>query len=134
MLYTSYISNMRNLPEGKMVLITRWAPKSLDLSKFDDAQWIPYLAPCDSLLAAYKNGTMTKAEMLQQYRDYLDNSLAVKEICYTLAKEVTEEEKNIYLICYEKEAFECHRSILAQYISDNFNIPWKEYKTEKERS
>ena len=52
MLYTSYISNMKNLPEGKYVLVTRWAPKSLDLSKFDDASWEPILAPSDTLLAS----------------------------------------------------------------------------------
>lgn len=129
MLYTSYISNMKNLPEGKMILITRWAPKSLDLSKFDDAQWISSLAPTDRLLASYKNGTMTKVDMLNRYKEYLTNSLAVNEILLNIANEV-KEGKNVYLICYEKEPFDCHRSVLAQYISEKYNIPWKEYSTE----
>lgn len=130
MLYTSYISNIKNLPEGKIVLITRWAPKSLDLSKFEDATWESILAPADSLLASYKNGIMTKAEMLDKYKSYLDNSLAVKEVCYQLAQEV-KEDKNVFLICYEKAIHDCHRSILAQYISDKFGVPWKEYMTEE---
>lgn len=129
MLYTSYISNMKNLPDGKMVLITRWAPKSLDLSKFNDASWEPILAPADSLLASYKNGAMTKVEMLNKYKEYLNNSLAVNEICLELSKAIKDGE-NVYLICYEKEVFDCHRSVLAQYISDKYDIPWMEYKTE----
>ena len=128
MLYTSYISNMKNLPEGKMILITRWAPKSLDLSKFEDAKWESILAPADSLLAAYKNGAMTKVEMLTKYKEHLNNSLPANEICLEISKAI-KEGQNVYLICYEKEAFDCHRSVLAQYISDKYDIPWMEYKT-----
>lgn len=127
MLYTTYISNMKNLSTGKYVLITRWAPKSLDLSKFDDAIWEPILAPADSLLAAYKNGAMTKTEMLQQYKEYLDSNLATNDLILSLANEV-KEGKDVFLICYEKEVFDCHRSILAQYISEKYNIPWTEFR------
>lgn len=126
MLYTTYISNMRNLPEGKMVLITRWAPKSLDLSKFDDATWEPILAPSDSLLASYKNGAMTKIEMLNKYKEYLDSNLATNDLILSLVEEI-KEGKNVFLICYEKDVFDCHRSVLAQYISEKYNIPWKEF-------
>ena len=126
MLYTTYISNMRNLPEGKYVLITRWAPKSLDLSKFDDAIWLSILAPPDSLLAQYKNGAMTKVEMLNKYKEHL-NTISISETILSLVDEVLQG-KDVFLICYEKEVFDCHRSVLAQYISDKYNIPWKEYK------
>ena len=127
MLYTSYISNMRNLPEGKIVLITRWAPKSLDLSKFNDAKWEPILAPADSLLAQYKNGAMTKVEMLNKYKEFLENNLAANELILSLVQELRQG-GNVFLICYEKDVFDCHRSVLAQYISDKYNIPWTEYK------
>lgn len=126
MLYTTYISNMRNLPEGKYVLVTRWAPKSLDLSKFNDASWEPILAPSDTLLASYKNGAMTKIEMFNKYKEAL-SSLACEELILSLAQQVKQGE-DVFLICYEKEAFDCHRSILAQYISDKYMIPWKEYR------
>ena len=127
MLYTSYISNMRNLPEGKIVLITRWAPKSLDLSKFNDAKWEPILAPADSLLAQYKNGAMTKIEMLNKYKEFLENNLAANELILSLVQEVRQG-GNVFLICYEKDVFDCHRSVLAQYISDKYDISWAEYK------
>lgn len=127
MLYTSYISNMRNLPEGKIVLITRWAPKSLDLSKFNNAKWEPILAPADSLLAQYKNGAMTKVEMLNKYKEFLENNLAANELILSLVQEVRQG-GNVFLICYEKDVFDCHRSVLAQYMSDKYDIPWTEYK------
>ncbi len=126
MLYTTYISNMRNLPEGKYVLVTRWAPKSLDLSKFNDASWEPILAPSDTLLASYKNSAMTKIEMFNKYKEAL-SSLACEELILSLAQKVKQGE-DVFLICYEKEVFDCHRSILAQYISDKYMIPWKEYR------
>ena len=126
MLYTSYISNMKNLPEGKYVLVTRWAPKSLDLSKFDDASWEPILAPSDTLLASYKNRAMTKTEMFDKYKESL-GSLACEELILSLVQKVRQEE-DVFLICYEKEVFDCHRSILAQYMSDKYAIPWKEYR------
>ena len=127
MLYTSYISNMRNLPEGKIVLITSWAPKSLDLSKFNDAKWEPILAPADSLLAQYKNGAMTKVEMLNKYKEFLENNLAANELILSLVQEV-KQGGNVFLICYEKDVFDCHMSVLAQYMSDKYDIPWTEYK------
>ena len=127
MLYTSYISNIRNLPEGKIVLITRWAPKSLDLSKFDDDCWESILAPADSLLAQYKNGAMTKIEMLNKYKEFLENNIIANELILSLVEQV-KQGKNVFLICYEKDVFDCHRSVLAQYISDKYNIPWAEYK------
>lgn len=126
MLYTTYISNMKNLSEGRYILITRWAPKSLDLSKFDDAVWEPILAPSDSLLAAYKNGAMTKVEMLNQYREYLDTNLSINDLILSIVNEI-KEGKDVFLICYEKEVFDCHRSILAQYIAEKYNISWKEF-------
>ncbi len=110
-----------------MVLITRWAPKSLDLSKFDDAKWEPILAPADSLLAQYKNGAMTKVEMLNKYKEFLTNNMAANELIFSLVQEVKQGE-NVFLICYEKDVFDCHRSVLAQYISDKYDIPWAEYK------
>lgn len=126
MLYTSYISNMKNLPEGKYVLVTRWAPKSLDLSKFDDATWEPILAPSDTLLASYKNGAMTKIEMFDKYKESL-SSLACEELILSLVEKVKQDE-DVFLICYEKEVFDCHRNVLAQYISDKYAIPWREYR------
>ena len=77
MLYTSYISNMKNLPEGKYVLVTRWAPKSLDLSKFDDASWEPILAPSDTLLDSYKNGTAPSSALLAEVNSSEGNKIIV---------------------------------------------------------
>ena len=127
MLYTTYISNMKNLPEGKYVLVTRWSPKSLDLSKFDDAVWEPILSPSDNLLASYKNGAMTKTEMLSKYKAHLTSSLAARDIILQIA-ELVKSGTDVFLICYEKEVFDCHRSVLAQHISEQYEIPWQEFK------
>lgn len=127
MLYTTYISNMRNIPKGaKIVLITRWAPKSLDLSKFDDAKWEPILAPADSLLAQYKNGAMSKVEMLNKYKEFLENNIMANELILSLVQQI-KQDKDVFLVCYEKDVFDCHRSVLAKYIADKYNIPWMEF-------
>ena len=64
--------------------------------------------------------------MFDKYKESL-GSLACEELILSLVQKVRQEE-DVFLICYEKEVFDCHRSILAQYMSDKYAIPWKEYR------
>lgn len=126
MLYTSYIANMKNLPQGKYVLITRWKPKSLKLNKYEDAYWEPSLSPSDMLVASYKNHTLSLKDLLNSFKSYLENSLEANLAIMKLVEEI-KNGKDVFLICYEKELYECHRKIVAEYISEKHNIEWKEY-------
>lgn len=125
MLYTSYLAKLNEIPDDAIkILITQWKGK-IDTDKYN-LIWKPELSP-DSL-HLWKNGSMTKAEMFEKFKEQLErkpSSDVVNEIIKYL-----EEDKDVYLICYCKELCECHRRLVALYISEKFNIEWKEYKGE----
>lgn len=125
MLYTSYLAKLNKIPDDSVkILITQWKGK-IDTDKYN-LIWKPELSP-DSL-HLWKNGSMTKVEMFEKFKEQLErkpSSDVVNEIIKYL-----EEDKDVYLICYCKELCECHRRLVALYISEKFNIEWKEYKGE----
>lgn len=125
MLYTSYLAKLNKIPDDAIkILITQWKG-IIDIDKYN-LIWKPELSP-DSI-HLWKNDSMTKAEMFEKFKEQLErkpSSDAVNEIIKYL-----EEDKDVYLICYCKELCECHRRLVALYISEKFNIEWKEYKEE----
>lgn len=125
MLYTSYLAKLNEIPDDAIkILITQWKGK-IDLDKYN-LMWEPTLSPDN--LYMWKNGSMTKAEMFEKFKEQLERkpgSDTINEIVKYL-----KEDKDVYLICYCKELCECHRRLVALYISEKFNIEWKEYKGE----
>lgn len=126
MLYTSYLSNLKKLPEdGIKILITKWKGK-IDINKYH-LLWRPQLSPDD--LYDYKENIVSKEELFENLYNQLENITSQKVI-----KEIIEylkEDKDVYLICYCKDVCDCHRSIVANYISNKMNIAWKEFKEEE---
>jgi len=100
MLKESYIANWKNLPEDAIKI--RVARPSI-------------LAPSRNLLFLYKNGNINWKEYETCFRREI---LANKKACDTL-REIAglSEEKDVYLICYEK-SYPCHRFILIDLIKE----------------
>ena len=132
MIYTTYLSNLKNLPNDektKKYLITRWKPRNtIDVKKYN-LEWAPQLAPTELTLAKYKDGSIDWKEYRQRYIDEsFDNPLFIdglKEIV-----EYNDKGYDIFLICYEKNDSTCHRSILKEILQIN-NYKCKEYRKEK---
>lgn len=125
MLYTSYLSNLKNLPKDSVkILITKWKGK-IDINKYN-LLWRPQLSPDD--LYQWKNGTISKEEMFYKLENKLESNISQEAINEII--EYLNNDKDVYLICYCKELHECHRRIVANYIGDKANIKWKEYKEE----
>lgn len=132
MIYTTYLSNLKNLPNDektKKYLITRWKPRNtIDVKKYN-LEWAPQLAPTELTLAKYKDGSIDWKEYRQRYIDEsFDNPLFIdglKEIV-----EYNDKGYDIFLICYEKDDSTCHRSILKEILQIN-NYKCKEYRKEK---
>lgn len=127
MLYTTYLANISNLDDDmRKILVTRWKPrKGIDIDKYN-LEWKPELAPSDILLSKYKNAAMTKQEMFEEYKSNLENKLPSLRIVESIVEDI-ESGKDVVLICYEKDVFDCHRSVLADYISKKYNIEYKEF-------
>ena len=132
MIYTTYLSNLKNLPNDektKKYLITRWKPRNtIDVKKYN-MEWAPQLAPTELTLAKYKDGSIDWKEYRQRYIDEsFSNPLFIdglKEIV-----EYNDEGYDIFLICYEKDDSTCHRSILKEILQIN-NYKCEEYRKEK---
>lgn len=132
MIYTTYLSNLKNLPNDDMTkkyLITRWKPRNtIDVKKYN-LEWAPQLAPTELTLAKYKDGSIDWKEYRQRYIDEsFSNPLFIdglKEIV-----DYNDEGYDIFLICYEKNDSTCHRSILKEILQIN-NYKCEEYRKEK---
>lgn len=132
MIYTTYLSNLKNLPNDektKKYLITRWKPRNtIDVKKYN-LEWAPQLAPTELTLAKYKDGSIDWKEYRQRYIDEsFSNPLFIdglKEIV-----DYNDEGYDIFLICYEKNDSTCHRSILKEILQIN-NYKCEEYRKEK---
>lgn len=107
--------------------ISRITPKGCKCGEIKD------LAPSWELLKGYKNGTITSGDYTSKYWQMLsskDVEILLKEKLITL----TPKEKGIVLLCYEKNPEDCHRSILASYCNQKFNMKIEEYDLQKDKN
>jgi uncharacterized protein YeaO (DUF488 family) len=103
MIYTTYLSNLKNLPKGVTTIqvCRRPAPGSV-------------LAPSAKLLADYKLGLISWEKYEEQYRLELISSQVAFDYLYQLKS--LGMSKDIYLWCYEKDETHCHRTILLDIL------------------
>ncbi len=128
MLYTTYLANLKNLPKEEnnlCILVTRWKPRnSINTDKYN-ILWRPNLGPSETLLTRWKSNNMTWKEYRKTYLEEANNNKifmdGIKEIV-----DLSKEYDNIFLVCYEKEDFNCHRSILREILNYN-DMYCKEY-------
>jgi len=99
MLKETYLSNLKNLPQG--VVRVRVCRPSI-------------LAPSEALLDQYKRSEIDWEKYAEQYRLEL---LASRE-AYQYLEEIKElaKSREVYLYCYEKDPSHCHRSILLEIL------------------
>lgn len=128
MIYTTYLSNLKNLPEENSIkfLITRWKPRNtIDVKKYN-LEWRPNLAPTELTLAKYKDESITWSEYRQLFIDEsFENQLFIDGL--QEAMNYNDEGLDVFLICYEKDDSICHRSILKEIFEIN-GYECKEYR------
>ena len=112
------ISRIRDIPDdARKIIIMRFMPKSLKDAKYS-LEWMPELAPTDILLNNYKRGSISFFDFKEEFEEYLEyNKLAQKSV-EDIKKDLLDN-KDVYLICCEKNHFECHRRFVRKHICDN---------------
>lgn len=101
MLKESYLANIRNLPENTVkMVVTRRAGH--------------VLSPSKKLLWDYKNRRISWNEYVKRFYQEMDN-----DICRAEMRRIKKlaNDKHVYLICYERSPYKCHRSLLLDMIS-----------------
>lgn len=115
MLYTSYLAKLKNLPdEGRKIIIMRWVPKYIDISKYD-LEWDPRLAPSELLLSQYKEKSISFQEFTRRFKEEMQIRPDYNEACKDI-KQSLDAGEDVYIICCEKDPFECHRTLIKDDI------------------
>lgn len=120
MIYTSYKSNVKNIPirdDTKIILVYRYGStiRRNDIIHFQD------LGPVNSLLTEYKNDK-NWSKYRKKYIDQLYNNSFTCRKLNRLIDIVNQ--YNVILICYEKDHLHCHRSLLARELHNITGIKY----------
>ncbi len=102
MLKETYISNIKNLPKGALIM------------KVTRTEGHP-LSPSWDLLNDYKSNKITWDEFTIRFK----REMNVCSFCQTMMKNIKElaKTKDVYLCCYEKNP-PCHRFLLMDMIKE----------------
>ena len=124
MLYTTYFAKMNKIPDDCIkLIITRFPPKWLDVSKYPNTYIAKELSPSQELLLKYKKDNNWDEYVIQFYEEMnyrKDMVNMLKKLSNILNKGI-----DICLICYEKDYTHCHRSLIGEYFKEE-GIEWKE--------
>lgn len=129
-LYTTYLSNLKNVPEScKIVIVMRFPPF---IPKDSDAFHCIELSPTGDLLMEYKKDhdfEKFEKKLWDQWNKDKKAQLRLKQLEYTL-----DNFNDVCLICCEKDLNICHRKILGEYFQF-LGYNWEElkYDTEKQK-
>lgn len=119
MLYSTYISNIKNLTDEKqkqIIIIARYF-KSNNFKK--DIR----LCPSDELLKAYKSGSIDWDDYTIEFKELMQ-----KQPMLGALRELYKRCKNgedLILVCYEKSNERCHRRLIGEFI-ESFGVEYKE--------
>lgn len=113
-LYTTYLSNMKNLPQGIVkAIIMRMPPISIQQMK--DTVHVPQLSPKIEVLKAYKASGDFK-DFEEKFNEQMYNDKETMEYLNLLMEGLDHNE--VAIICCEKDPNVCHRSLIAKYLTD----------------
>lgn len=101
MLKESYLAVMKRLPQDSVkIVVTRTAGC--------------VLSPSWDLLNDYKNGKINWDGYVERFTQEMNN-----DVCIATMRKIKWMSKNrdIFLLCYEKDSSHCHRSLLLDMIS-----------------
>ena len=123
---TGYFANLdKYLEEGLTpISIARFTPQGISCVKVSN------LAPSEKLLNSFKGRTGAGSHPLDDEYEKEYISQIKPQIRFALEK--IKHYKNPILLCYEANKDECHRTLLANYINENFpEYEVNEYEFEK---
>lgn len=139
MLYTTYLSRVKYLPKDMFkVLVTRFPSqwlkidyKNKDIGKvldFENMYLNKRLSPSTTTLLNYKNDKDWDKYCLE-FNKEMKNENFIKDFS-KLIEYIKSDDKDVAIICMEKDYLHCHRYLEAQEAVKN-GIEWKEFELEK---
>lgn len=113
-LYTTYLSKMKHLPEGTMTaIIMRMPPMSIQ--KMENVFHCPELAPTVATLKAYK-ATGDWETFKEKFKEQMYTNEETMNYINLLMEAL--DHNDVAIVCCEKNDAECHRSLIAEYLRE----------------
>lgn len=126
-LYTTYFSNLENLPDDIVkYIISRNNP---DVGVIKNIRIARILSPSDTVYYEYKKSYNWRKYVIKYCNELKNNERAIKFINELIDR--LNNGEDICLVCYERNFKRCHRYILAKIFMRK-NIKWKEFNSRKE--
>lgn len=111
-LYTTYLSKMKDLPEGIVkAIIMRMPPMSIQ--DIPGTVHVPQLSPKLDVLKAYKANNDFNA-FTEKFNEQMYSDPETVEYLNMLMEAL--EQNEVAIICCEKDANVCHRRLIAEYL------------------
>ena len=117
MIYTSYFSKVKKL-NGICYAVSGTVPefyvKYMQQNPQKHKRYIQF-APKKDWWFKWKKGQLNNDDFVRLYRQTVLNQINIKDVLETFNKQ----NKDIYLICYEKPTDFCHRHLIAEWLNEN---------------
>jgi uncharacterized protein YeaO (DUF488 family) len=105
------------------IFICRYLPKTLQIDHIPNTQWNISLAPSYPLFKKYKAGACTWAEFEEEYERQMTEDSWTKSTMKSLAIFINEHPgEDVFLICYEADPADCHRTFLGRRLAKEYQI------------
>lgn len=130
MLYTTYFSQLDKIPQNAIKLVvTRYAPRDFNMLKYEKLHIVSDLGPSPMLLKQYNSTDKQYNDWIEFKTSFMNEINSRDDIQHNINKIIKAITKglDVYLICYERNYNRCHRTILAEYISNKTGYEWKEF-------
>jgi len=112
-LYTTYLSKMKQLPEGIVkAIIMRMPP--ISIQDIPGTVHVPQLSPKIEVLKAYKANNDFNT-FTEKFNEQMYNDEETVEYLNMLMEAL--DHNDVAIICCEKDANVCHRTLIANYLS-----------------
>jgi len=114
-LKTKSIYEAKEKSDGVRILITRFYPRGIKKSHFD--LWLRQASPKPALLKKYKSDQIDWKEFSREFRKQMRTSEESKNAIHELIG-LLGREKDVTLLCYEKEGLNCHRYLVKAIVEN----------------
>lgn len=124
-IYTTYLYKLKDIPDNTVKLFVARDLKphiSNSLEKYNCIH-TPQVAPSRELREEYKQGYIDYDEFIKKYAEE-ERNLDKQDILDFI--KLINQNKDLYLICYEKDSNTCHRKVLASVITNILTNIFKE--------
>jgi uncharacterized protein YeaO (DUF488 family) len=108
---TKSVYDKPELTDGERILVMRIWPRGVSRKKMKIDTWMKDLGTEKDLIKKWKSGQVDWKQFANDYRKSLKGK---EELLHQLAEK--SREGNITLLCTDKDATHCHRSLLAKEI------------------